>query len=287
MTNKSLTGIIADEVIARFKSGFDLDDDTRHFLKSGEGLSCEDEILSFFGSRDFDLSPVYELIFYPDRDMRLKIEHLIPAHGLNEGEIEEIISAVESGRHDIIVNTGSGSAVLQWERFACYAVEYIKRFNLDANVDIFPHRNSFDFQEERIILRRGCVSFSGETSEFFSTFAMQARVRNIPGCAELFSFALNILGGKREKLLEHFESKKFFYESAVRDAAEFAGTLGRYSMEFVMAKKIPVPLISIDEAVETIRKIDLITSLVYGIIIPSVDQGVEMILRDGILSEKI
>lgn len=278
--------MIADEVIARFKSGLDLDDEIRHFLKSGEGLSDDEDVSSFFVNRDCDSSPVYELIFFPDHEMRLKVENLIPAKGLRRVEVNNIISIVETEGTDIIINTGSQRVALQWDRFACNAVEYIKKLNLDVDVDVFPRKNGVDFQEERIVLRRGRIPCCGETADFFGTLAVQARARILPGCTELFSFALQVLGGKNEKLLEHLENKKCFYETAVRDSAEFAGILGRYSMEYVMAKKIPVPLISADEALEAIRKIDLITSLVYGLIIPPVDHGVDILLKEGRLSEK-
>ena len=277
--------IIADEVINRFSTGLELDNDTLHFFLSCEGLSGIGEILSFLQNRDFDSSPVYELIFYPATAMRFRIESLIPARGLDCNEIMSITSTVESSGHDIIISTGENLVRLPRDRFKANAVQYVKRLNLDVNTDIFRQKNTEDFIQERVLLRRGRFSYSGETAEFLGTLAGRSRELNLPDYAGLFSFALQVLESKNEKVIQHFENRKYFYESAIREAAEFNGILGKYSMEFVMAKKINVPLTSIDEAVEAIRRIDTITTLVYGIIIPPMDHGVEMLLKDGGLTE--
>lgn len=283
--SRPLPDIIAAEILGRFRSGLSLDDDARHFFRSCEGVAGDSEILSFFENRDLDSSPVYELIIYPDRSMRTEIESLIPARGLEPGEINNIIFIIESAANDLFVSSGNVRAVLPWNRFSANAVQYIRRLNLDINADIFSDKNGNDFMNERILIRSGRFICRGEAAEFLGTLAGLARERNIPDPAELFSFALDITCGKNEKVLELFEHRKYFYESAIRESSEFSSIIGKYSMEFVMSKKIPVPLISLDEAFEAIRKIDAITSLVCGIIIPSMDHGVEMLLKDGGLTE--
>lgn len=282
---ETLSGLIAARILDKFRTGLLIDDDARHFFRSCEGVAGDGEILSFLENRDLDSSPVYELIIYPDRSMRSEIESLIPARGLEPGEINNIIFIVESAANDIFVNSGDVRAVLPWSLFGAHAVQYIRRLNLDINADIFPFKNGNDFMNERILVRSGRLICRGETAEFLGTLAGRARERNIPDRAELFSFALDITRGKNEKVMELFENRKCFYESAIRESVEFSGIIGKYSMEFVMAKKIPVPLTGLDEASEAIRKIDAITSLVYGMIIPSIDHGVEMLLKDGGLTE--
>ncbi|HPS56779.1 MAG TPA: hypothetical protein PK514_01620 [Spirochaetota bacterium] len=281
----SLHQIIAGEILNRFSSGLDLDNDTRHFLLSCEGLSGAGEIIAFLENREFDSSPVYELIFYPDTAMRFRIESLLPARGLDRSEINRIISTVETASHDILISSGDIKVTLQWCRFSNNACQYIKRLNLDVNTDIFPHKNADDFLRERILLRCGRVSYSGETAEFLGRLAERTGDRKLADNAGLFSFALQAVGNKNEKVMDQLENRKCFYESAIREAFEFSRILGKYSMEFVMAKKIPVPLTSIEEAADAIRKIDAITSLVYGIIIPPMDHGVEMLLKDGRLTD--
>lgn len=277
--------IIADQIINRFRSGLELDDDTRHFFISCEGLAGTSEINDFLNDRSCDSSPVYELIFYPDTGMRLLIEPLIPARGLDREEILRIGEAVDSGGHDILVNTGNMKVILPRDRFRTSIARYIQKLNLDVNADIFPDENTDEFLQERVLLRRLRYTSSGENIEFLKILIERAGSRETADFAGLFSFALEITCGKNEKTLDLLENRKFYYESAIRESAEFSTIIGKYSMEFIMAKKIPVPLTGMDEAFGAIRKIDALTSLVYGIIIPSMDHGVEMLLKDGGLTE--
>lgn len=283
--NRSLPEIIASNVLERFRSGLDLDNDTRHFLVSCEGLPDDTAITSFLNDRDSDYSPVYELIFYPDEAMRFRIETLIPARGLDQAEIDGVLSIAGSGMNDIPVNTGSSVVILPCARFRSGVLRYIKKLNLDIDTDIFPVMDAENFIQERMMLRSGRFLCTGETAEFLAALALRAREREHPGRAELFRFALNSVCVAKGRVLDQLEKIKYFYESAIREAAEFRDILGKYSMEFIMAKKMAVPLTGFDEASEAIRKIDVITGLVYGITIPPMDQGFEMLLRNGRLAE--
>ncbi|HQO40478.1 MAG TPA: hypothetical protein PK986_08415 [Spirochaetota bacterium] len=282
--NKQLPEIIASEITGCFTRGLDLDEDIRHFFVSCEGLASSAHIAEFLNNCINDSSPVYDLIFYPDREMRLRIESLIPAAGLDTDAISNVISAVCSTRCDIIVNTVPEPVSLEWSRFSSHVYSYIKKLNLDINTGIFHGQDAVNFIDERIILRSGRYVCSGESAEFLGTLARRAAEENLSGFIDLFIFALKIIGCKNTGIPELFEISKCFYEAAISDAAEFSRILGKYSMEYVMARKINIPLISLDEAAGAIRKIDTITSLVYGFIIPAADKGVEMLLKNGELT---
>jgi hypothetical protein len=251
---------------------------------SCEGLADSSHIAEFLNNSSNDSSPVYDLIFYPDREMRLRIESLIPAAGLDPEAIRSLISAVCSAKSDIIVNTSPHPVSLEWSRFSSHVCSYIKRLNLDVNTGIFHGQGAGNFINERIILRSGRHVCSGERAEFLGTLVRRAAEENLSGSGDLFLFALKITGSQNKGIAELFEKSKCFYESAIRDSAEFSRILGKYSMEYVMARRISIPLIGFDEAVEAIRKIDTITSLVYGFIIPPADHGVEMLLKNGELT---
>ena len=281
---KTTPQIIAEEITARLAAGLTPDHDTMHYFLSCEGLSGAPEIISFLNNREFDSSPVYELVFYPDSAMRLKIEPLIPAHGLSSDEIKSTIASVESDITDISINISNEKVRLPRDAFRSNVILYIKRLNLEVNTDIFPRKNGYAFLQERVILRTARLSPSGEQAGFLGALADRGRSQGLRDFTGLFTFAVQITGGD-DKILSQLEFRKGLYESAIRENAEFNRIISKYSMEFVMAKKIPVPLTGIEEALESIKKIDLITQLVYDITIPPMDQGVEMLLKDGKLTD--
>lgn len=276
MTGPDITRTVIDTVLKKFSDGLEFYPDAEHFMLSYEGLSSSEEIIAYITNRDNYDSSLFSLIIYPDDPVRHSIENIIPAEGCSPESIDEIAAAVKNADGPINIKLYDKIIPMPAAYFRNHTGNYILKLNLDIDTGIFPDRTR-SFTDERILLRKRRFSHTPDSREFFSTLAHGAAV-NTSGMG-IFSFALDLVDDSGDKIMEQIERKKYFYESAIKDAAEFGSLNSRYSMEFLMSKKVAPPLIGIEEAAEAVKKIDLITSLVYGLIIPSMDTGTEMTIN--------
>lgn len=275
MTGHDIVKSVADAVLEKFSAGLELDPDTEHYLLSCEGLSSVDEITGYLLDSGNYTSPVFQLLIYPDTEMRLAIERIIPPEGCSRRSIDDIIRMVKIPERVINIAAYGRKIPFRLETFSDHAEEYVIRLNLDINTALHPEGVNA-FIHERMLLRRRRFIHSADSAEFFRNLAGKAAEGHAgPG---IFPFALELIDAPGERIIDQLERKKYFYESAMKDAWEFSRLNSRYSMEFLMSKKVAPPLVGFDEAAEGIKKIDLITSLVYGFIIPSMDQGTEMFI---------
>lgn len=275
MTNTGYSNLIADAVLEEFSQGLRIDSDTEHFLLSYEGLKDKSSIPGFLKNSSSYLSPVYQILIHPGHGIRLKVEKIIPAVGLCKDKIKEVERIITDRAPVIFIDAYGEKIPLPFSEFGTDVLRYINRLNLEVNAGIFPEDEN-GFLEERVFLRSMNYSPEKEAARFLAVLAAGSRKINSGEYNDIFEFAVRMTGTENENILQVLEKKKHFYESCIDDAAEFGRLIGRYSMEFIMSKRVAPPLVSIEEARETLTKIDLITDIAYGIIIPSMDHGVSL-----------
>lgn len=267
--------LVSAKINSYFSGGLIPDKDILDFLKSGYGLSEENEISSFFESGD-DSGALIEMISYPADNFRESIEELIPSWGFNDGEIKIIEELLNHESRNIFIFFSERKICLTEDDSSLCRKRFIQRLNLNLPTDYISVTDTsaieFNIFSVRAYLRKKRFSSSDDNCLFLNDLICSYQsVRN--GSAEefrtLFTAAADILNGINRKALDIFYEKKYFYENAVSEAEEFALLLKTYSMEFIMLKRIQPPLIPADEARSMIRIIDRLTSIVYGMIIPS------------------
>lgn len=269
---------IASAVIDNIKRGFEADSDTINFIRSAYGLSGIDEIVSFIEDGD-DGGTVAGLVSYPEDSFRELIEKFIPADGISSDQIkniedlllesEELCSILISGRK-IILSIADSRICLK---------QFLKKLNLQIPLTYYRETSETDFNIYPIKaqLRKRKFIENNLNSLFVSDLIYNYNLLKNKTDSEFLSLieiTCRLLSGTDTEPLEVLTEKKYFYENAVMEAEEFSLLMKTYSMEFIMMKRIQPPLISIDEARSIIRLIDRLTSIVYGMIIPSVNNVV-------------
>ena len=271
---------IASAVIDNIKRGFKADSDTINFIRSAYGLSDINEIASFIENGD-DGGTVAGLVSYPEDSFREFIEKFIPAEGIHSDQIksiedqllesEEFCSILISGRK-IILSIADSQVCLK---------QFLKKLNLQIPLTItYPGEISeinFNINLIKAQLRKRKFIENDQNSLFLNDLIHNYSLltnKTLSEFLSLLDISSTLLSSSEIKPLEILSEKKYFYENAIMEAEEFSLLMKTYSMEFIMMKRIQPPLISIDEARSMIRLIDRLTSIVYGMIIPSVNNVV-------------
>lgn len=257
--------------------GLSADVDTLNFIRSAYGLNDIDEISAFITSGD-DSGTVIDLVSYPDDDFRESVEKLIPPEGLALNEIQ----AVEN----ILMDSESVCPIIISRREIILSVDdsrlcrrlILKRLNLQISLNMIDYYKSedeiYNYNKIRSQLRKRKFKANEVNSLFINDLIYNYKnVKNqsYNDFTALLEASCTLLSSSDAKPFEILSEKKYFYENAIMEAEEFSLLMKTYSMEFIMMKRIQPPLITIEEARLNIKLIDRMTSIVYGMIIPSVN----------------
>lgn len=305
MTGPELLNRISVIISGYFSQGLIPDNDTINFIQSAYGISDTDEIASLIEAGD-DGGAVTDLASYPPDSFRESVEELIPADGLSAGEIKSIENFYINPAGRIFIMLHSRKVFLTIDESLKCHQRFVKRLNLDIKFNYFTDSSvsaaGNNFYTIRSLLRKKKFIPNDEKSLFMNDLISRYRQvktdfsimhrsagsdetqfslpatgsfkspgpNNQPGLIDLVNAALEILSSPENRPIDILTEKKYYYENAVNEAEEFTQFLKTYSMDFIMSKRMQPPLISIDEARRMIRMIDRLTSIVYGMVIPSV-----------------
>lgn len=273
---------IAGKISGRLDSGFKPDMEALHFLKTSYGVNDGDEILEFLSDAALNDGTIYELTVYPDDRFRLEIERIIPAQGITPTDIEVIIAILSSEPRQLSLITPAGGFLIDRESVGSCVSSFIKKLNLELDLgylgDIPETESDVLYYSSRALLRRRRFSPAWGRGDFMRMLIQQRSVvktgdEEIPALIER---GISLLSGTEGEALDALAAKKYYYESVISRCEEFASLLKSWGMEFLMMKKIQPPAVSVDEAIESIKIIDRLTSMVYGMIIPSSDRGLSL-----------
>ncbi len=284
--NLSIIETLTGKIAARLVDGFIPDNDSRHFLRTGYGVNSDEEMLAFLNDSSINDGTFYELTFYPDTAFRITVEKIIPARGLSAVDIEQLSLSMAEFSQELTVNTGAGVHTLDRANSAAYALSFIKKLHLNLNLSCLgePHDpESVDlYTEARSILRSRNFIPSADRGSFMKLLLQHKPLMDLNAdIILLVERSISLLAGTEGKVFDALAAKKYYYESVISQTEEFAALLKNWGMEFLMMKRIQPPAVSIDDAVESIRAIDRLTSIVYGVIIPPSDVAVQMRINRG------
>lgn len=256
--------------------GLTADIDTMDFIRSAYGLNGIDEITELITSGE-DCGTVIDLISYPDDNFRESIEKLIPAEGLSLNEIKKIESRLIDSSRICPILISSRKIILSEDDSRSCRRQILKRLNLQISLNLIDISKAnvemFSYDRIKSQLRKMKFKANEVNSLFINDLVYNySNVKNkdYDEFIILLKSACSMLNGSNSNPLEILSGNKYFYENAVMEAEEFSILMKTYSMEFIMMKRIQPPLISIEEAQSIIKLIDRMTSIVFGMIIPSV-----------------
>jgi len=281
------------------------DDDTLNFIKSAYGISGPDQVASLIGSGD-DGGAVIDMVSYPPDSFRESVEHLIPAGGFCTGEIRTIENDSIDMPGAIFIQYEGRQIFLPDDDSRRCIHRFIQRLNLEIPFNFFSDTGSstgnYDFYKIRSLLRKKKFVANDEKSLFINDLVnryrpvekkfntshqaagtgrsspspygsgpfMQQNYHDQPDLITLVNIAVEMFSSPQNRPFDILSEKKYYYQNAINESEEFSRLLKTCSMEFIMSKRIRPPLVSIDEAHYMAAVIDILTSVVYGMTIPSV-----------------
>lgn len=283
---------LTDKISARLDAGFTPDIDSLHFLKTSYGVNDGDELLSYLDDSILNDGTIYELVVYPDDEFRFEIEKIIPAEGIPRSMVAGIQSSIDSISRPLELITSAGRHLINTDLSRSCASSFITRLNLETDLGFMAEEDGAAPEElnyrGRAFLRKKKFIPSEDRGDFFRRLLRYKHPvkRSDDDLLKLAETAAQFLSGTSGKAFDTLAAKKYYYESVISQADEYAALLKSWGMEFLMMKRIQPPPVSVDEALESIRTIDRITSIVYGLIIPPSDMAVQMrINRDDAASD--
>ncbi len=276
MMKPRYTEIISLLIKNYISSGIVPDIDTLHFIKSSYGTENADEISCLIDNGD-DGGAILDLVSYPDFKLREEIESLIPASGLKLNEITSIENTFTSfPDKSFLIFSDRKIFLSENDSLFCHR-RILQRLHLDIS---FCNITSIENPEKdtvllsiRACLRKKRFITGTESSLFINDLILNCRELKDISNDELYyliNISARLLNFTEKSPYQIISEKKYFYESMVAESEEFSRLLSSYNMEFMMMKKIQPPLVPLEEARTMVKTIDRLTSIVYGITIPSV-----------------
>jgi len=257
--------------------GFTADTDIINFIQSSFGLSDTDDICSLIENGD-DGGTVADLISYPHDSFRELIEKMIPPDGFSLSQIQIIENLLLNYSEESFININGKKVILSKEDSLFCCKKFLKRLNLQISLNSISlyesAEDSISILRVKANLRKKKFITTDENVLFINDMIYNYNLLKNKSNSEFLSLvnlAIEFLNGTNEKPFDILSERKYYYENAVMEAEEFSQLMKTYSMEFIMMKRIQPPLISIDEARSMIKQIDRLTSIVYRMIIPSVN----------------
>lgn len=273
---------ISDIIFLRIQTGFIPDIEALHFLKNSYGVNSDAEIAAFFDDTSLNDGTIYELIVYPDDELRNQIEQLIPAGGFSTSEITIINNRLLEKSPEITIKTDAGKYGLDPGDSSLLVTNYINRLNLDQDLQYIGHVTDASSAElyfrSRSLLRKKKFHPAGDRGSFIKSIIQYRGIVAIPAedILKLIEKGISLLAGNKDKAFDELASKKYFFESVLSQAEEYSALLKTWGMEMLLMKRIQPSPVSAEEAIDSIRTIDRLTSLAYGLIIPPSDIAVHV-----------
>lgn len=273
---------ITEQVFSRLQKGFIPDNETLHFLKTSYGVESEKEFHNFLNDKSLNDGTIYELAVYPDDKLRAEIEILIPAEGLTISEIEYIHDTLQKRPPSISIITNTAVHIADQENSVSCITGFIKKLNLNQDLQFLGHEADSSSSElyfkSRALLRKRKFTPSGDRGVFMKRIVQYNDViaPGVENTLTLMDRSMTLMSGNKEKVLDELAAKKYYFESVLSQAEEYSVLLKTWGMELLLMRKIQPSPVSADEAIESIRTIDRLTSMVYGFIIPPSDIAVQI-----------
>jgi hypothetical protein len=274
---------IQDILLKHIKKGFTIDDDTLHFIESTHGKSL-DEIHDFLLKTEDEL--IYNIIIYPDENLRTEIEGIIPDSGIGEEDVNLIKKNILASTVEIKIICYDKIIIVPAAKVQQSLSNYIEKLRLRKNLEFITKEleviDKDILYKFRSIFRNKFTAIDTDKTIFLCNIITKSikREEQIKDIINTIEKIYDIIKDEKGDILDILSYQKDYYESIILQHENFSKLSKSYGMDFMMSQKIQPPVESAEMAAYYIGIINKVTFLVYGIIIPGQSA------RDVILSEE-
>ena len=256
-----------------WRKGLPVSEDTLFFLETTFGITRCSELASILKRTDFqDLDMILEMLIYPDHQTRLAIEPFLGSFGPDCGDIDARIAVPLYSRQKIILNYPGRPSGVPLRISLAQARLYVNRLFLNRTADsdicktLEDHLTPQDVLECKVCLRCAGLLLNDKKKEMFLAF-----IRNVSGFADpvhgLFEFFVDIMSQvpDGDDPAAYLLKKKRQEKKMLDRIRHFEEKKDRYSMEYLMMQRYPVPLDSMENTMERLKQLDTVIHDMLGI----------------------
>lgn len=260
------TEIIAAAVAGIWEKGVVLSDDTLFFLESSQGITTPEELENALEAEDFpDREMILEMIFFPDRPVRMALEPLLAGEGLEEIRISEVTGFLAGNRSRIRLHCPEGGPPINLKIPREQIDLFIARLYLNRSIPpdicdaLATHHPWPTVLSCRVYLRCKNFRFKARHTRFITRFIRKARDLS-QGFTVLFELFCHILSraGESDDLEFHIWETRRHETETLRQIQKFEQKRDRYNMEYLMMSKYQVPPDSAEAVERRIQQLDVI-----------------------------
>ncbi len=275
MENRSLNHVAA-AITEFFSNVITADNDVFTFAESALGISDVEELARRLSDDDSYGDGLVDLVFFPDHKLRLALECLIPLHGFSSEEIGSITGLISTDLKTATVLIKDSCMAANVEITGTIMKRFIGRLNLDIRL---PFNGPGDFPESlsdddiisiRVLVRNARYRPTSERDRVIlaliaglTAMAGESKTELIHDCLKQL---LDLFNENRpdSDIFKILSDTKRYFTDLLEKISQFTDFLDRYSMEFLMSKKMQPPVADAEEIRKRMRLLDLICSAVYG-----------------------
>ncbi len=270
MMNSDLD-ILQRKVVALLQDGIDLPESTMFFAESTHGLSPSNLGPALRDESFEEREVLISLILTPGYEMRQAIEPLLGVEAVPSGQRAHLATAVSQRIQSLSVRLpGTEVLVLDVGRQEiCYLIGklYLDRI-IDPAIDAALRRT---FSEKTIIdarlaLRCRGDQLSGAKLDFLVRF-IECSGTYENTFLELFSLLLVLIAelSDADPIERHLRERQRGVVETIKKIRMFEEKKERYSMEYLMMQRYPVPHESEDEMLNLLHLLTTITETILGL----------------------
>jgi len=264
MTTSDRLSDIAETLSKILENGLSVSADTLHFAESTYGISGA-ELASTLRDEGFeDRDILVNLLLFPTREMRLRLEPLLAGRLLAGGDLKIIGDQVFENVRFVSFDLPDDSVfVLDVREEAVHHL--VKKYYMDRQFDpiIVSALDTYLPEDQnvcvKVFLRCSNFSFSGMNRRFLclalEKSAGQSKI-DADVIELLFTTAAQV--PQQKTIVEYLFEQREYQTKLLNDIREFEKKSNQYGMEYLMMQNYPVPHESEENVSQLLRKFTII-----------------------------
>ena len=258
---------IADAIFRSWENGMVLSRDVLFFMESTFGITSFQELEALIrDNSNPDRDTLLELIFYPDLSVRLAIEPLLEGQGLSQAIVSEIETILAADHEQVRISYPPGKRPVLANSCGHHITSFVRRLYLDRDIDpgicdaLSRHYPEPIALECRVSIRCTNINWSGLKKQLLGRFIQNASLHG--EFVDLFEMVLGLLSDAPDRgpLEYHFMRRQQQEKDLLLDIQRFEEKRDRFSMEYLMMSRYPVPTDSIENVMKRVHLMGLINA---------------------------
>ncbi len=257
---------IVQTIIQLWEKGIPLDDASLFFLESTFGICSAFELENAFKTReDTDQEMILEMLMFPDRKTRLLIEPMMLYEGFSKSSLAQITQSIFNAHPTIcVIHSKWADTVnlsIDFDQVELFVARLFFDRSLDSDIcrDLEKYCSANEILVCRSFLRCHPPGPGKNKKQILIDFIQNAQSSH-PYFIDLFEMTVLILSEAIESddMASVFIEKRKQLKKMLASIQQFEQKQDRYSMEYLMMQRYPVPQDSFENILERLKKLDII-----------------------------